>query len=167
MGKKILITYTEEKNFTPLQVKLSNLLIDMQISCYLPPIMINEFVDKVIVYVCDRKNRIQITQKIEIYINFIGEYKLLTMKEPAYRGRKGEVVKKEALKDKRHAQYLVHSADGRDANYNKHVAQQLEDRRKDDRKIYKQEYLITAKEREEDSEPIIVLQTYREHNFIR
>ncbi len=55
------------------------------------------------------------------------------MKEPELT-EKAELARKEDLKDKRHEQYMIRKAEGRDANYNKQVArrraQQREDRRK-------------------------------------
>jgi hypothetical protein len=41
--------------------------------------MINEFVEKIVVYERDQKGKIDSTQKVEIYLNFIGE---LTIPEP-------------------------------------------------------------------------------------
>ena len=101
----------------------------------LTPVIINEFVDKIIVHERDRKSSIQTTQKIEIYFNFIGEYKPSTMREPELtEEEKEKLARKEAIKDKRHAQYMARRADGRDAAYNKQTAarraQQREDRRK-------------------------------------
>ena len=135
----------------------------------LTPVMINEFVDKVIVHERERRYSTQTTQKVEIYFNFIGEYKPSTMKEPELtEEEKAELARKEALKDKRHAQYMARRADGRDANYNKQVARRRAQQREDRRKTRRWEdiqagvfhYLgtttITAKEGEEDSEPIVV-----------
>ena len=68
------------------------------------------------------------------------------MKEPELaEEEKAELARKESLKDKRHQQYMISKAEGRDANYNKQVArrraQQREDRRKNGT---------------EDAEPILV-----------
>lgn len=47
-------------------------------------LMLNEFVEKIVVHERDRKGSADTTQKIEIYFNFIGEYIPPTMakKEP-------------------------------------------------------------------------------------
>ena len=131
--------------------------------------MINEFVDKVIVHERDRKNSIQTTQKLEIYFNFIGEYKPSTMKEPELtEEEKAELARKEALKDKRHQQYMIRKAEGRDANYNKQVARRRAQQREDRRKTRRWEDIqagiyhiagttvINAKNGTEDAEPILV-----------
>ena len=44
-------------------------------------LMLNEFVEKIIVHERDRKGSADTTQKIEIYFNFIGEYIPPTMAE--------------------------------------------------------------------------------------
>lgn len=76
----------------------------------LTPYMVNEFVDKILVHERDRKGSIQTTQKIDIYFNFIGSYcmpeKELTDAE------KAEQERIEAIKDKRHRQYLDRKARG-------------------------------------------------------
>ena len=91
------------------------------------------------------------------------------MKEPELtEEEKEELAKKEALKDKRHAQYMARRADGRDANYNKQVARRRAQQREDRRKTRRWEDIqaglyhyvgtteITAKEGEEDAAPILV-----------
>lgn len=68
------------------------------------PFMVNEFVDKIMVHERDRKGSIQTTQKIDIYFNFIGNY---SMPEPELtEEEKAEMAEIEAIKDKRHRQYL-------------------------------------------------------------
>ncbi len=43
--------------------------------------MLNEFVEKIVVHERARKGSVDITQKVEIYFNFIGEYIPPTMAE--------------------------------------------------------------------------------------
>ena len=112
---------------------------------------------------------IQTTQKLEIYFNFIGEYKPSTMKEPELtEEEKAELARKEALKDKRHQQYMIRKAEGRDANYNKQVARRRAQQREDRRKTRRWEDIqagiyhiagttvINANNGTEDAEPILV-----------
>ena len=49
----------------------------------LTTIMLNEFVEKIIVHERDQKGKIDSTQKVEIHLNFIGEYLPPTMKQAA------------------------------------------------------------------------------------
>ena len=68
------------------------------------PFMVNEFVDRISVHDRDRKGSVKTTQKIDIYFNFIGNY---SMPEPEItEEEKVEKVEIEAIKDKRHKQYL-------------------------------------------------------------
>ena len=77
-------------------------------------LMLNEFVEKIIVHERDRKGSADTTQKIEIYFNFIGEYIPPTMaeKEPTPEELE-EMRKKEARKDRLHQNYLKRKANGK------------------------------------------------------
>lgn len=72
--------------------------------------MVNEFVERIMVHDRARKGSSQTTQKIDIYFNFIGNYDLperdLTEQE------KEELARIEAIKDKRHQQYLARKERG-------------------------------------------------------
>ena len=74
------------------------------------PFMVNEFIDRIEVHERDRKGSIQTTQKIDIYFNFIGNYSMpekeLTVAE------KAEIERMEAIKDKRHQQYVLRKERG-------------------------------------------------------
>ena len=91
------------------------------------------------------------------------------MKEPELtEEEKAELARREALKDKRHAQYMARSADGRDANYNNQVARRKAQQREDRRKTRRWEDIqagiyhlvgtteINAKEGTENAEPVLV-----------
>ena len=91
------------------------------------------------------------------------------MKEPELtEEEKAELARKEALKDKRHQQYMIRKAEGRDANYNKQVARRRAQQREDRRKTRRWEdiqvgiyhiagtTIINAKNGTEDAEPILV-----------
>ena len=81
-------------------------------------VMLNEFVEKIVVHERDRKGSADTTQKIEIYFNFIGEYIPPTMaeKEPTPEELE-EMRKKEARKDKLHQNYLKRKANGKQKEY--------------------------------------------------
>ena len=81
-------------------------------------LMLNEFVEKIIVHERDRKGNVDTTQKIEIYFNFIGEYIPPTMakKEPTPEELE-EMRKREARKDKLHQNYLKRKANGKQKEY--------------------------------------------------
>lgn len=135
----------------------------------LTPVMINEFVDRIVVHERERRYSTQTTQKVEIYFNFIGEYRPSTMTEPELtEEEKAKLARKEALKDKRHEQYMIRKAEGRDANYNKQVARRRAQQREDRRKTRRWEDIqaglyyiagtteINAKEGDEEAAPILV-----------
>jgi hypothetical protein len=85
-------------------------------------LMLNEFVEKIIVHERDRKGSTDTTQKIEIYFNFIGEYIPPTMeeKEPTPEELE-EIRKKEMRKDKLHQNYLKRKANGWQRKYDDKV----------------------------------------------
>ena len=81
-------------------------------------LMLNEFVEKIIVHERDRKGSAYTTQKIEIYFNFIGEYipPAMVEKEPTPKELE-EMRKKEARKDRLHQNYLKRKANGKQKEY--------------------------------------------------
>ena len=85
-------------------------------------VMLNEFVEKIIVHERDRKGSADTTQKIEIYFNFIGEYIPPTMaeKEPTPEELE-EMRKKEARKDRLHQNYLKRKANGKQKEYEERI----------------------------------------------
>ena len=85
-------------------------------------LMLNEFVEKIVVHERDRKGSSDTTQKIEIYFNFIGEYIPPTMaeKEPTPEELE-EIRKKEARKDKLHQNYLKRKANGKQKEYEERI----------------------------------------------
>ncbi|MCL2699941.1 MAG: DUF4368 domain-containing protein, partial [Defluviitaleaceae bacterium] len=77
--------------------------------------MINEFVERIVVHERDRKGSIQTTQKVEIHLNFIGEYKV---PEPeidpdVLAEQEAERLKVEARKDRLHENYMKRKANGK------------------------------------------------------
>jgi len=81
-------------------------------------LMLNEFVEKIVVHERDRKGSANATQKIEIYFNFMGEYIPPTMAEKESTPEElEEMRKKEARKDKLHQNYLKRKANGKQKEY--------------------------------------------------
>ena len=80
---------------------------------------INEFVEKIIVHERDRKGSQTSKQKIEIYFNFIGNYKLpqAELSEEEKQKLEEEERKIEERKDKLHQNYLKRKASGKQKEY--------------------------------------------------
>ena len=78
---------------------------------------------KVAQYVCakygerDRKGFVQTTQKIDIYFNFIGNYSM--PEKELTEVEKAEIERMNAIKDKRHEQYLARKARGSQQKWEK------------------------------------------------
>ena len=85
-------------------------------------LMLNEFVEKIVVHERDRKGSTDTTQKVEIYFNFIGEYIPPTMaeKEPMPEELE-EIRKKETRKDRLHQNYLKRKANGKQKEYEERI----------------------------------------------
>lgn len=84
----------------------------------LSTIMLNEFVEKIIVHERDIKGRNDSTQKIDIYFNFIGQFMPSAMKEPEPTPEElEELRKKEERKKKMHQSYLERKANGKQKIY--------------------------------------------------
>ena len=77
--------------------------------------MINEFVERIVVYERDRKGSIQTSQKVDIHLNFIGEYKVPEPEvDPAVLAEQEEErLKTEARKDRLHENYMKRKASGK------------------------------------------------------
>lgn len=84
----------------------------------LTTVMLNEFIEKIVVYERDRKGSIDTTQKIEIYFNLVGQFIPPSMqeKEPTPEELE-EIKKKEARKDRLHQNYLRRKANGWQKSY--------------------------------------------------
>lgn len=74
------------------------------------PFMVNEFIDRIEVHERDRKGSIQTTQKIDIYFNFIGNYSM--PKKELTEAEEAEIERMEAIKYKRHQQYVLRKERG-------------------------------------------------------
>lgn len=84
--------------------------------------MLNEFVEKILVHERDRKGSIQTTQEIEIYFNFVGKFVPPALLPGAPTPEEQEEIRKrEALKDRRHQQYLRRKESGWQRQYEDRV----------------------------------------------
>ena len=80
----------------------------------LTTIMLNEFVEKILIHERDYKGRIETTQKVEIFFNFVGQYIPPSFVEiPMTPEQQEEIVKREERKAKVHKNYLKRKADGK------------------------------------------------------
>jgi DNA invertase Pin-like site-specific DNA recombinase len=81
--------------------------------------MLNEFVEKIIVHERDRKGAIYTDQKVEIHLNFIGEYKVpKEPPDPAEEARREEEKRKaDTRRDRLHENYLRRKESGKQKEY--------------------------------------------------
>jgi len=80
--------------------------------------MLNEFVEKVHVHERDRKGSIQTTQQVDIFFNFVGQYKPPHFGEVVLTAEEQEAHRlREERKDKLHQNYLKRKANGKQKEY--------------------------------------------------
>ena len=76
-------------------------------------VMLNEFVEKILVYERDRKGSIETTQQVEIFFNFVGQYVPPRFGEVELSPEElEEIRKREETKDRLHQNYLKRKASG-------------------------------------------------------
>lgn len=81
-------------------------------------IMLNEFVEKILVHERARKGSIETTQEVEIYFNFVGRYVPPHFGEVTLTPEEQEALrKKEERKDRLHQNYLRRKASGKQKEY--------------------------------------------------
>ena len=81
-------------------------------------VMLNEFVEKILVHERDRKGSIQTTQEVEIYFNFVGKFVPPAFGEVELTPEElEEIRKREERKDKLHQNYLKRKASGAQKRY--------------------------------------------------
>jgi hypothetical protein len=82
---------------------------------------LNEFVEKIIVYERDRKGCTETTQRVDIYLNFIGEFKApLEAIDPEELAQREEAErKKRERQEKLHQNYLERKATGKCKEYDR------------------------------------------------
>ncbi len=84
----------------------------------LTTVMINEFVEKIIVFERDQKRKADCSQRIDIYFNFIGQYVPPHFREVTLTPEQIEEQKKiEARKDRLHQNYLKRKENGKQKEY--------------------------------------------------
>ena len=84
----------------------------------LTTVMINEFVEKIVVFERDRKGSTQSNQRIDIYFNFIGQYVPPHFREMELTPEQVEEQRKiEERKERLHQNYLKRKANGKQKEY--------------------------------------------------
>ena len=98
------------------------------------PTIINEFVEKILVYERDRKGSQTANQKVEIYFNFIGNYEL--PKEERQKLREDEEKERER-KDSLHQNYLKRKENGKQKEYEERYKVRREEKKQEKLKSLK------------------------------
>jgi len=81
-------------------------------------VMLNEFVEKILVHERDRKGSIETTQQVEIFFNFVGRYIPPRFGEVELSTEElEEIRKREERKDRLHQNYLKRKANGKQKEY--------------------------------------------------
>jgi hypothetical protein len=81
-------------------------------------VMLNEFVEKILVHERDRKGSIETTQQVEIFFNFVGRYVPPRFGEVELSPEElEEIRKREERKDRLHQNYLKRKANGKQKEY--------------------------------------------------
>ena len=88
----------------------------------LSTVMLNEFIEKIVVHERDQKGRADSPQKVDIYFNLIGQFipPALEVPEPTEEELE-EMRKNEARKEKLHQNYLKRKANGKQKIYEERV----------------------------------------------
>jgi len=89
--------------------------------------MLNEFVEKIIIHERDSKGKIESTQKVEIHLNFIGEYLPPSLEaKPIAPEDEEELRKVLELREKFRQNYLKRKASGKQQEYDRRTAEKKE-----------------------------------------
>ena len=84
--------------------------------------MLNEFVEKIIVHERDSKGKIESTQKVEIHLNFIGEYLPPSMEAEPTPEDEEELRLTLERREKYRQNYLKRKASGKQQEYDRRYA---------------------------------------------
>ena len=91
----------------------------------LTTVMLNEFVEKILVHERDQKGRIDTTQQVEIYFNFVGKYVPPNFGEVELTPEEQEEIRKrEERKERLHQNYLKRKANGKQKEYEARIKEQ-------------------------------------------
>lgn len=124
----------------------------------LTTVMINEFVEKIIIHERDRKHSQTANQKIEIYFNFIGNYE--PPKEELSEEEKLKLEEEERKiqerKDKLHQAYLKRKANGKQKEYDEKYKARREQKKHEKLKVLKTAGIPVKEYKEQQKERISV-----------
>lgn len=88
-------------------------------------VMLNEFVEKIVIHERDRKGSVNGDQKIEIYFNLIGQFIPPSMEQPELTPEQiAEMQKKEKIRERQHQYYLKRKANGKLKAYEERVKEE-------------------------------------------
>ncbi len=88
----------------------------------LTTVMLNEFVEKIVVHEREKKGRVDSPQKIEIHFNMIGQFIPPAMEQPELTPEQlEEQRKREERKEKLHQNYLKRKANGKQKAYEERI----------------------------------------------
>lgn len=88
----------------------------------LTTVMLNEFVEKIVVHEREQKGRVDSPQKIEIHFNMIGQFIPPTMEQPELTPEQlAEQKKREERKERLHQNYLKRKANGKQKAYEERI----------------------------------------------
>ena len=105
----------------------------------LTPIIINEFVEKILIHERDRKGSQTANQKVEIYFNFIENYEppKEELSEEEMQKLREEEEKERARKDRLHQNYLKRKANGKQKEYEERYKARREEKKQEKLKVLK------------------------------
>ncbi len=124
----------------------------------LTTVMINEFVEKIIIHERDRKYSQTANQKIEIYFNFIGNYEppKEELSEEEKQKLEEEERKIQERKDKLHQAYLKRKANGKQKEYDERYKARREQQKQEKLKVLKTAGIPVKEYKEQQKERISV-----------
>ncbi len=117
--KKAYMKYQKEKNSAKRFLSIVERYEKFE---ELSTVMLNEFIEKIVVHERDQKGRVDSTQKVDIYFNLIGQFipPTLEVLEPTEEELE-ELRKKETRREKLHQNYLKRKANGKQKIYEERV----------------------------------------------
>lgn len=124
--EKKLKSIKEEKKSADKFIKLINKYENFdELTTY----MLNEFVDKIVIHERARKGSIETTQQVDVYFNFIGDYKPPHFGESKLTPEEEEALRKrEEHKDRLHRNYLRRKANGKQKEWEKQYKEKRKER---------------------------------------
>ena len=105
----------------------------------LTPIMLNELIEKIVVYPRDKKHSINTTQRVDIYFNFIGNFIPPNFYNGSSTIDEDLLSKKEKQRERNHRNYLKRKANGKQQAYEERVKESRKKAIDDKKKAIREE----------------------------